>query len=206
MTTTELIQLVIDSNLTWASAMTIMSFLLRPVLLNLTRGWVETQRARLDAEKERNNNEKEQTRVLSNVERALNANSNLTQGILQLLQPLASIPGEISEVSQRMSQRADARDQLLRSHGERLNELKVVADAIPQAVLENHRRHFDPQLSAIREAVEQLRQQVEKRTEPITAQDVSEMRAGLTRVERLLNEAGRSRIDHQSLNQEEEKR
>jgi len=64
----EIINLLVNSNMTWAAALTIMSIVLRPALVTLTAGLVEARRVAAKAIEARNINEVEQTKVLRSVE------------------------------------------------------------------------------------------------------------------------------------------
>lgn len=189
MPTNALIELILNSNLTWVTGLTIMTVVLRPVLTTLTTGLIENQRARVKAEEDRNDAEREQSRALEGVKKVVADSTAIQQSILALLQPFAQIPHLIEASAERMTKRADARDAVLNLHSQRLDDLAQVASALPDAVLQHSQRHFDPQLEAIRSAVDRLSQRLETRAEPITAQDVAEIRAALVRLERSISRA-----------------
>jgi len=185
--TSEVIELLINSNLTWAAALTIMSVVLRPVLTRLADGLVgaqkervETNKARVRAEEVRNENEREQTRVLVAVKEALTDNATITKSVLMLLQPLSQLPGDIKSAVDAMSRRADARDSEMRT-------LQQAIAAMPAGVFKLVTEHTDPQLTTIQTSIAALRQEIMGAPNTMTPDVVREIRGQLAEIARLMN-------------------
>ena len=182
----ELIRLLVNSNLTWAGALTIMSVVLRPVLLTLATGLVEARKEQTQAMVDRNVNEREQTKTLSELKDALRDNGVITNSVLALLQPVSKLPGQIQEIGDRMIQRTNARDELVRGQGQQISAIQQAITGLPDSYLAKTAAHFDPTLANIQTAINLLRQQIESRSEAITPDVVKEIRAELAKIAREL--------------------
>lgn len=183
----EIIRLLVNSNLTWAAALTIMSVVLRPVLMTLSAGLVEARKAAVRAIDDRNANEREQTRVLSGVQDALNDTSTVTRSVLALLQPVSQLPANIEAIGQQMTKRADTRDDMVRSQGQRIEAIQQLIQNLPDAYLAKTAAHFDPTLTNIQASINLLRQQIESRQDAMTPDVAKEIRAELAKIYRLVS-------------------
>ncbi|HMM30003.1 MAG TPA: hypothetical protein PKD46_17105 [Aggregatilineaceae bacterium] len=184
------IRLLINSNIPWSVAATIIAIALRPVLATLASGMVDARKDEARALAERNDNEREQTRVLAEVKEALVDSAAITKSVLNLLTPISALPGEIKDIGKRMTERADARDELVRSqgqsHAQRLESLQQLIAGLPQAYLAKSAEHFDPQIAGIQAAVAALRAQIESKPEAMTPDVVKEIRGELAKIARLV--------------------
>lgn len=192
------IKLLINSNLPWSAALVILAIVLRPVLVTLVTGAVDARKAQVKALEERNQNEKEQTKVLGTVREALDDNTTLTRSMLNLLQPIAQIPGSMQEIGKQMTQRADARDDMVREYGRRLELIQGAMAGLPDAYLAKTSAHFDPQLAGIKTALDALERQLAARPDAITPELVRELKTELEKIARLVmarESAGEQRED-----------
>lgn len=183
----ELIRLLVNSNLTWAGALTIMSIVLRPVLSTLAAGLVDARKEQAQAMVERNVNEREQTKALSELKDALRDNGVITNSVLALLQPVSKLPGQIQEIGERMVQRTDARDELVRGQGQQISAIQQMITGLPDAYLAKTAAHFDPTLSNIQASINLLRTQIESRQDAMTPDVAKEIRGELAKIYRLVS-------------------
>lgn len=186
----ETIRLLVNSNIPPSTAAVIVALALRPVLTLLVAGLVDARKAAVKAQEQRNDNEREQTRVLSDVKETLADNATITKSVLKLLAPLSELPGEMRDIGKRMTERADARDDLVRSqgqsHAQRLESLQQLIAGLPQAYLAKSAEHFDPQIAGIQSAIAALRAQIESKPEAMTPDVVKEIRGELAKIARLV--------------------
>lgn len=184
------IRLLINSNIPWSVAATIIAVALRPVLTMLAGGLVDARKAEAAALAERNTTEKEQTKMLGEVREALADNATITKSVLNLLHPLSQLPGEIKDIGKRMTERAEVRDELVRSqgqtHAQRLEHIQRLMSELPEAYLARTSAHFDPKLTGIQAAIDQLRAQIESKPEAMTPDVVKEIRGELAKIARLV--------------------
>lgn len=186
----ETIRLLVNSNIPPSTAAVIVALALRPVLTLLVAGLVDARKAAVKAQEQRNDNEREQTRVLSDVKETLADNATITKSVLKLLAPLSELPGEMRDIGKRMTERADARDDLVRSqgqsHAQRLEHIQRLMSELPEAYLARTSAHFDPKLTGIQAAIDQLRAQIESKPEAMTPDVVKEIRGELAKIARLV--------------------
>ena len=182
----EIINLLVNSNMTWAAALTIMSIVLRPALVTLTAGLVEARRVAAKAIEARNINEVEQTKVLRSVEDALTRNTAIVNASLNLLQPLSNIPMALEEATKRMTTRADARDGMLAAQNQRLEQLHQAVANVPSEYMMRSAQHFDPQFASLQLAISELRRQIETTQDILTPGVVREIRAELRQINNFL--------------------
>lgn len=184
------IRLLINSNLPWSVAVTIIAIVLRPALIRLVDGIIDTRQAQVKALEERNENEKEQTRVLAGVKEELNDSRTLTRSMLELLTPISKIPDRMEAIGKTMTERAEKRDDLVRDQGreqsQRIARLQDIVAGLPDAYLSKTAAHFDPKLASIQEAIEQLREQIASKPDVLTPDTVREIRAELVKIARLV--------------------
>lgn len=184
------IRLLINSNIPWSVAATIIAIALRPVLATLASGMVDARKASVAAAEQRNDNERDQTRVLGEVKEALVDNATVTKTVLGLLHPVSLLPGKMDDIGKRMAERADARDTLVReqglTHAQRLDTLQQLVAGLPAAYLAKSAEHFDPQIAGIQAAVAALRAQIESKPEAMTPEVVTEIRRELAKIARLV--------------------
>lgn len=186
MESVEFIRLLANSNLTWAAALAIMSVVLRGVLLVLATGLVDARKAATKAMEERNENEKEQTRVLAEVRDTLKDTGIITQSVLSLLQPVSQLPEKLDTIKDQMITRTQAQDEMVRNQGEKINQIQLAIQNLPDTNLVKTAAHFDPTLKNIQNAIELLRSQLE--SQPLTVQDVKEIRSELGQILKILKE------------------
>lgn len=186
MESVEFIKLLANSNLTWAAALAIMSVVLRSVLLVLATGLVDARKATAKAMEERNENEKEQTKVLAEVRDTLKDTGIITQSVLSLLQPVSQLPDKLDTIKDQMITRTQAQDEMVRNQGEKINQIQLAIQNLPDTNLAKTAAHFDPTLKNIQNAIELLRSQLE--SQPLTVQDVKEIRNELGQILKILKE------------------
>lgn len=184
------IRLLINSNIPWSVAATIIAIVLRPALIRLVDGVIDTRRAQVDALKRRDETERDQTKVLAEVKEELRDSRTLTRSMLELLSPISKIPERMEAVGQQMTARADKRDEIVREQGreqaQRIAKLQEIVANLPDAYLTKTAAHFDPKLASIQAAIDQLRTQIESKLEIMTPDVVKEIRGELARIFRLV--------------------
>ena len=183
---TELFRLIINSNLTWAAALTIMAVALRPVLTGLVEGLVASRKEQAHAMHERNANEKEQTRVLSEVRDTLADNAKITSAVLSLIQNVAALPAIIEDANKRMTARADARDGMLTVQTQRLEQLHQSVANLPADIMVRASSHLDPQFTRVMAAIGDLKMEIQNAQEVMTPGIVKEIRVELARIAKLV--------------------
>lgn len=189
---TELIELLANSKLPPSASAILIAWILKPVLLRLIDVWattldkrVKAEEMRVKAEEKRADNEDKQTDVLANVEKALVNNTTLTQGMLDLLSPIAQIPERLDSIGKTMTERANQREEALR---ERLGRIQDAIANMPDAYLGKSAAHFDPKLASIQAAIDQLKVQIESKPDALTPNTVREIRSELAKIARLVTE------------------
>lgn len=190
--TTDIINLLANSNLTWAGGMTIIAFVMREPLVLLVRGYVDTLHARVEAEKaareqelnlerERSQTDKDTVRALNELSEATREDREIRAGMLEVFKPLAALstmPEALNEGIQQITKRAG-------EHDRALARLQDTAERIPQLTLTANKKHFDPKIEDIKTAIEALGKKIESRAQ-FSKDDVQEIRAGLVRIEQHL--------------------
>jgi len=183
----EIIKLLANSNLTFGGAALGIAWILRPVLLGLVTAWNNSLERRTKSEEARATHEQRQTDVLSKLEKTTEASSVVITSVLNLLQPISQIPANIDAIGKQMTQRSDAREDLYRGQGHRIEAIHQLVSSLPDAYLAKTAAHFDPTLSNIQASINLLRTQIESRQDAMTPDVAKEIRGELAKIYRLVS-------------------
>ncbi len=158
--------MILDSGASFAVALVAIVFMLRHVIADLVRGWLEDRAARRKLEAERNDNERAQTQTMRQLGDQLQLSLTTQRQIAELISGLSVMPGQLKGAVDTMIERAGQRDKVLAQHGGVLKEIRAdVGDGEGQAWAEG-----GPRLAAIQAlltgALTSIEERIVRRLDP----------------------------------------